>query len=801
MVVSLTECVLRLSSASRVWIAGDRPKSRQRIDWFSAAFRVAIELDLDTESELSDGALEDDYVKGAEVLLDLRDHIGDDMLLDTVLPFSMLPDLECDVDSSGEIVAYAFSIPSDFTWPSAAAIQSCGGSIGKENTEPKFFMIDQCPWEHSIVWDDSSDENASFCADEDDDTDAPHSTGGGLPPSSSGVGLCIEKSAPAGSPGKIGSGSMSTRSEAYGVAYWGTLRSAEADIDGLTADIEDSLLDDSEEEEEVVPPPVQEQRGRSSSRPWIPYRNSEFMMGRWIASVIWDDASAPSVAPSRLILGEELRSASASIVSPAARETIRSEAFQNFELSDEAYYNVEARTSKGAGKLLQITHSVPALSLKFSGQEPRGPELEFLHRPRRKLPPKKMRFAPATTRQSSGNDELLTRGGNINMYRTEADISATVNDRVILCEYLEKHPIVLSNIGMASRIVTYVRPEDSASPLATSHIPDGRIQVLGSQDTSPFRPVELPPDRHVTSMTNNLFIAPMGHQEPNHTDFLLIRTLKDGTDNKWQFVIRDVQALYVVGSLIPKQDVPEPKESEEKDIVRRRIRAFLLRQLRDHTHIHYGEIKEAFSTQNDVLLRRTIKETADEDSNDQYSLKDGGMSEAELRTYLSPETIALHDSMLAAWYRLRERYRIRNFLTAGRPEQALEHLHGQQMQSIVQKVLAELKDTPWHRSKAILGAITSASRISRADLRDRSWLREKHNMPEILEKNLELKQKYGAGTDTEIGNLNNADCRRILILCGVPEAVAKRQTLAKRHELLRRFQKQWNQSQSGDEQR
>ena len=79
-----------------------------------------------------------------------------------------------------------------------------------------------------------------------------------------------------------------------------------------------------------------------------------------------------------------------------------------------------------------------------------------MHRPFPVMPVRtKHRFRTADIRTASSNDELLTRGGNINLFRTDGDISAATDERIVLCEYMEKHPIVLGNVGMASRIVTY----------------------------------------------------------------------------------------------------------------------------------------------------------------------------------------------------------------------------------------------------------------------------------------------------------------------------------------------------------
>ena len=136
-----------------------------------------------------------------------------------------------------------------------------------------------------------------------------------------------------------------------------------------------------------------------------------------------------------------------------------------------------------------------------------------------------------------------------------------------------------------------------------------------------------------------------------------------------------------------------------QDVAKKRVRAYLIRWLRHNaakTSISFDEIKVAFPYETDFNLRRVpplslacfmcrnsgsdfcrsfsicflpheiprsltlrwichrriIKETATEDDREGYRLKDASavVSEAELRSLLSPESVALHDSMLASNY-------------------------------------------------------------------------------------------------------------------------------------------------------
>jgi hypothetical protein len=493
--------------------------------------------------------------------------------------------------------------------------------------------------------------------------------------------------------------------------YWGTVAegggpSFVEDIDDFAADLESSLF---EEDESPADEFALLKRARATPKGRGCYRNTHLLQGSWIASVIWDDEAKLRGPPSRLVLDvtadRALLGGRSVCEQMQSLHTSGSSAFERFQMVNESNYSGAMRQNT-KGNIEGPTHSIPALSLEFDGEEPkRGAALEWLHRPIVELSKLKFDFINPAPREIRRSDELLVRGGNINAYRDAADLSAGVEDRIVLCEYMERHPVVLNSVGMSSRIVTYMRHDADTDPTIKPR-PDGKVAILSAVQTSPFAPVDIPPDRPVTALTNNLFIAAMGYQAPNPTDFLLVRRKKTNS-----FVIRDLaneklHGLYAVGSLVPRQEMPEPKEAMDKDLVRRRIRAYLIRKL-DEQHegweeITHDDIEAAFSNQNGHTLKKILRETV-EDDDDRYRLKDGApsVSEAELRTYLTPEQVALHNSMLAGLHHIHTD-RIRQFITPSSAELALEQLHGLQMQMVVQKLIAELKDTPWYRTTAIL---------------------------------------------------------------------------------------------------
>jgi hypothetical protein len=128
------------------------------------------------------------------------------------------------------------------------------------------------------------------------------------------------------------------------------------------------------------------------------------------------------------------------------------------------------------------------------------------------------------------------------------DLSASEGD-VVLLEYSEQQPALLGGTGMASRIITYYRAaseaelEDDIDAAAGAgggaesedeegggrrgararvpRVDEGTVEVLGPKDRFPLLG-ELEPGSHVTTITNNMYTAPLWAHAPPSSDFLLV---------------------------------------------------------------------------------------------------------------------------------------------------------------------------------------------------------------------------------------------------------------------------------------
>jgi len=87
-------------------------------------------------------------------------------------------------------------------------------------------------------------------------------------------------------------------------------------------------------------------------------------------------------------------------------------------------------------------------------------------------------------------------------------------------------------------------------------LPYGETKVLGPDDHSPFLG-NIETGDLVPSLCNNLFRAPIFQHTPNTNDFLLISS-KVSTTKEMLFVLREIPAIFLVGQMEPLCVVPRP---------------------------------------------------------------------------------------------------------------------------------------------------------------------------------------------------------------------------------------------------
>lgn len=335
----------------------------------------------------------------------------------------------------------------------------------------------------------------------------------------------------------------------------------------------------------------------------------------------------------------------------------------------------------------RVHHSLPAFKLAHAKSELPRTKLRSFHRPRGKFRiNERLQFVPLPN-VSLTQDEASAAIAPI---LKSTDLYPSAGGKLILVEYAEQNPPVLSNPGMATRIMHYWRRPGNAgdSGICTKPAPPdakmGEVITLDKQDDSPFVG-DVPPGRFVTSLNSGMskvpifphtavapFAAKLEHRKSGKYDlFLLCRSVpkKQGDTGgdegqvKSTMHILELPQVFVAGQVEPQIEVPTPNSRKANEFIRPYMSLHILRlfkKAKDGDQLKFEEVARAFSSQSGTAIRKRMKETATfergvDDSgwwkkNPASELK----SEEELREDLSPEAVCLYESMMAGGRRLKD---------------------------------------------------------------------------------------------------------------------------------------------------
>ena len=194
------------------------------------------------------------------------------------------------------------------------------------------------------------------------------------------------------------------------------------------------------------------------------------------------------------------------------------------------------------------------------------------------------------------------------IFRTTKDMSLNDNSNVLLLEYSEEHPVMMSNFGMGSRLVNYYRRknmEDTTRP----KLDIGETAVLLPQDKSPFSIFgHVDPGQITPTLHNSMYRAPVFKQEPKPTDFLMIRNATGIDGVNWY--LRNIENINVVGQQFPSVDVPGPHSRKVTTASKNRLKMISYRYVRRNKphRVAVHEITKHFADTTDMQNRQKMKE-------------------------------------------------------------------------------------------------------------------------------------------------------------------------------------------------
>ncbi|KAJ3368951.1 hypothetical protein HDU91_000171 [Kappamyces sp. JEL0680] len=331
-----------------------------------------------------------------------------------------------------------------------------------------------------------------------------------------------------------------------------------------------------------------------------------------------------------------------------------------FNLSEDWRYesfNNKHRIKQTHGPI-KLMHSLPAVKLHPLFFKPILPVKESRnhHRPSIKFP---LNETLTFTRVKAVKKKKFREIDPGEMMRTPKDLTLKDTSKYVLAEYSEEYPPIMQNIGMASLLYNYYRKKDEKDNFVPK-LENGGPFILEGVDVSPFFGFgDVKQGQTLQVLYNNIFRAPIFHQPPAKTDFLVIRNTYKGVV---KYFLRNIPNIYVVGQTYPVQEVPRPQARKVTQSLKARLQVVGYRMMRidPARRLNYARLRAQFPMYTDLQIRQKLKEFAcyyrKGENTGWWKLKPGILlpDEDGIRKICTPETVCLHHSTYVGAQRLKD---------------------------------------------------------------------------------------------------------------------------------------------------
>ena len=245
------------------------------------------------------------------------------------------------------------------------------------------------------------------------------------------------------------------------------------------------------------------------------------------------------------------------------------------------------------------------------------------------------------------------------LFAKAEDLSFGDNANILLLEYSEEVPTMLSNFGMGNRLINFYRKRD-ADDQERPKREIGETHVLLNQDKSPFSNFgHVDGGETVPTIQNGLYRAPVFQHKAKPTDFIL--SISHTWENGNRMYLRNVENLHAVGQQFPISEVPGEHSRKVTDAAKRRLRGISYRiyaKTLDPTrrgialtnrvlmkHIPGSDIPQTRSKMREFMKYEKKAKNSDDDG---YWVPPPGtiVPDAEtIRAWIKPEDVCLLDTM------------------------------------------------------------------------------------------------------------------------------------------------------------
>nr|POF12867.1 putative transcription initiation factor tfiid 111 kda [Quercus suber] len=260
--------------------------------------------------------------------------------------------------------------------------------------------------------------------------------------------------------------------------------------------------------------------------------------------------------------------------------TMNKDLAKRYNISNDAAYDLlkenhqhKIRSTLGS---MAIEHSLPATKLQYpfyrtdldmkAKRSFHRPALDLRDRPGREYKFQKQRRIKRKE----------TRGRDVKeVFANAESLAHSDNAPLLLLEYSEEAPMMLSNFGMGNRLINYYRKRN-ADDMDRPKRDIGETQVLLTQDKSPFANFgHVDQGEIVPTLQNGLYRAPVFQHTAKSNDFLI--AMSTTYEHGSRLYLRNVENLHTVGQQFPLTEIPGEHSRKVTDAAKKRLRALAFR--------------------------------------------------------------------------------------------------------------------------------------------------------------------------------------------------------------------------------
>ncbi|CAI5438375.1 unnamed protein product [Caenorhabditis angaria] len=447
-----------------------------------------------------------------------------------------------------------------------------------------------------------------------------------------------------------------------------------------------------------------------------------------------------------------------------------------FNLSNDDYYIPKGNSKTSSSNSLLIQHSTPAQNIHraFFPTYMTNHELRHWHRPcltRRVMKlfaPNRFQIVQTTTRHQQKMGEIREKmkategGGDIFFMRDVNDLTGLDGD-LILIEYSEEHPVVLSQPGMSGKLKNYYKRKPGNEVVE----PTFELGEMAFGQLPPTFLGQLKPGQSLQSVENNMYQAPIYRHRSKNTDFLLIR-------NRNSWFIRKCPPLFVAGQQCPAVEVPSPNSKRATAFIRDFLFAYIYRLFWASEHqprrLRMEDIKNAFPQYVESNIRKRLKQcsTFTRSGQDAFWLLKPEFrlpTKEEVLSMITPEMCCVQYSMMAAEQRLKDAgYGEKYFFTPENDDASEDEV----------TIEDEIKCAPWNTTRAFLASKDNKCLLDQTGIADPTGCGQGFSYVRVSQKPHKedipaMPKKLVTGTNADLRKLPLKEAKEICRGYGVKE--------------------------------